>query len=203
MRMVTKLNRKSLRAQEKSGHHDVPGRNQEVTRVVHSACLCVKCQHSHLGACRTPILTTVQQFGQRMSHHPIARVTSSAVTNSKDTTIKLHSAHCCKLTSFVQCNPSRSRYSSTNSKPMYDFHKLHWSWLWFRHQVGGVYVRTHLLRDEPFFGLEACCIHKFCMSTCFALPRPLQLTKHIVAVASRCRFKPTYNAQVVRHAPDS
>ena len=32
------------------------------------------------------------------------------------------------------------------------------------------------------------CTHRFCMSTCFAFPRPLRLTRHIVAEASRCRF---------------
>ena len=40
MRMVTKLNRKSLRALEKSGHHNVPKRIQDVSGVFHSA-LCV------------------------------------------------------------------------------------------------------------------------------------------------------------------
>ena len=42
--MVTKLNRKSLRAREESGHHKVPGRNQEVSGVVHNAGPCVACQ---------------------------------------------------------------------------------------------------------------------------------------------------------------
>ena len=37
MRMVIKLNRKSLRALKKSGHHNVPRRNQGV---VHSARVC-------------------------------------------------------------------------------------------------------------------------------------------------------------------
>ena len=44
-KMVTKVNRKSLRAEEISGHHNVPGRNQEVSRAVRSARLCVACQH--------------------------------------------------------------------------------------------------------------------------------------------------------------
>ena len=39
--MVSKLKRKPLRAQGKSGHHNVPGRNQEVAWVVHGARLCV------------------------------------------------------------------------------------------------------------------------------------------------------------------
>ena len=52
---------------------------------------------------------------------------------------------------------------------------------WFHHQVSKVHVRRHFLRA---------CIHKFCMSTCFALPSPPRLTKHIVAKASRCRFSP-------------
>ena len=59
MRMVTKLNRKSLGALEKSGHHNVPERNQEVSGVVHSARLFVKCQHFPWGTCRPQILTTV------------------------------------------------------------------------------------------------------------------------------------------------
>ena len=46
MRMVTKLKRKSLRPLEKSGHHNVPGRNQEVSGVVHSVRLCVICEES-------------------------------------------------------------------------------------------------------------------------------------------------------------
>ena len=41
---VTKLNRKSLGAPEKSGHHSVPGRDQEVSGVVRSARLGVTCQ---------------------------------------------------------------------------------------------------------------------------------------------------------------
>ena len=43
MRMVTKLNRKSLRALGKSGHHNVLEMSQEVSGVVHSARLCVMC----------------------------------------------------------------------------------------------------------------------------------------------------------------
>ena len=42
--MVTKLIRKSLTAPEKSGHHNVSGRNQEVSKVVRSARLCIACQ---------------------------------------------------------------------------------------------------------------------------------------------------------------
>ena len=41
MRMVTTLNRKSLRALEKAGHQNVTGKNQVVSEVVHSARLCV------------------------------------------------------------------------------------------------------------------------------------------------------------------
>ena len=39
--MVTKLNRKSLREQRKSGYHNEPRKDQEVALVVHSARLCV------------------------------------------------------------------------------------------------------------------------------------------------------------------
>ena len=39
MKMVTKLNRKSLSALGKSGHHNVSGRKQEVSGVVHITCL--------------------------------------------------------------------------------------------------------------------------------------------------------------------
>ena len=38
--------------------------------------------------------------------------------------------------------------------------------------------------------LDASCIHRFCMPTCFALPNPLRLTKHIIAEASSCRLSP-------------
>ena len=105
MRMVTLFNRKSLRALEKSGQRNVPGRKQEVSGVVHSARLCVICQHSPWGTCRIQILATVQTFRQRIFHHSAALVTYGAVTNSKDTTIKLHSARRCELSSLVQCNP--------------------------------------------------------------------------------------------------
>ena len=44
MHMVTQLNRKSLRGQVKSGHHSVPGKEQDVSGVVHSARLYVICQ---------------------------------------------------------------------------------------------------------------------------------------------------------------
>ena len=37
MKIVEKLKRKSLRAPGKSGHHSLPGRNHEVSGVVHSA----------------------------------------------------------------------------------------------------------------------------------------------------------------------
>ena len=115
MRMVTKLNRKSPRALEKSSHHNVPGRNQDVSGVVHCARLCVICQHSPSGTCRIQILTAVQTFRQRISHYPVVLDTCGAATNSKDTTIKLHSARCCVVTSFVQCYPCRSRCCHPNS----------------------------------------------------------------------------------------
>ena len=49
-----------------------------------------------------------------------------------------------------------------------------------RHQVCRIHARVNHLRGEP--------IQRFCMSTCFAFPSPLRLTRHIVAEASRCRF---------------
>ena len=97
MRIVTKLNRKSLRALEKSRHHNVPGKNPEVLGVVHSARLRVICQHFSWGKCGIQILTSVRTFRQRISHHQRVHVSCGAVTNSKDTTIKLHSARCCLL----------------------------------------------------------------------------------------------------------
>ena len=51
-------------------------------------------------------------------------------------------------------------------------------------------------RHQPIFfvanrcDLDASCIHRFCISTCCALPKPLRLTNHIVAEASKCRFDP-------------
>ena len=47
-------------------------------------------------------------------------------------------------------------------------------------------MTTFFVMNRP--DLEASCIHKFYMSTCFSLPSPLRLTKHIVAEASKCRF---------------
>ena len=114
-RMATKLNRKALTALRKLGHHNMPRMDQGV---VHSARLCVICQHSPSGTCRIQILTIVQTLQQRIAHHPLVLVACGAVTNSKGTTIKLHPARCCELASFVQCKPSRYRCCPTNSKPM-------------------------------------------------------------------------------------
>ena len=65
VRMVTQINRKPLRAQEKSGHHNVPRRNQQVSRVIRSAHLCVARPHFPSGTFRTQILTTLQAFRQQ------------------------------------------------------------------------------------------------------------------------------------------
>ena len=54
MKIVAKLKRKSLRALRKSGHHSVPGKNQEVPGVVHSARLRAVCQHSPFGRVSDP-----------------------------------------------------------------------------------------------------------------------------------------------------
>ena len=51
--------KKMVRALEKSGHHTVPVKNEEVSEVVRSARLCVTCQHSPSGKSQTQILTTV------------------------------------------------------------------------------------------------------------------------------------------------
>ena len=64
------------------------------------------------------------------------------------------------------------------------------SWHRFRHQVRGVHVRTHLLRDELFLAWRLFVSTSSACRRVFALLRSLRLTKHIVAVASRCRFKP-------------
>ena len=47
-------------------------------------------------------------------------------------------------------------------------------------------VSTFFVVNRP--DLEASCIQSFCMSTCFALPSPLRLIRHIPAEASKCRF---------------
>ena len=75
--------------------------NQEVSGVVHCVRLCVICQHSSSGTCRIQILTTAQTFPPRISHYPTVLVAYRAVTNSKDTTIKLHSTGCCEPTSLT------------------------------------------------------------------------------------------------------
>ena len=94
MRMVTKRSRESLRALEKSGHQNVPERNQEVSEVVHNAHLCVRCQHFPSGTCRIQILTTVPATNPTPSRSPCLSL--AAATNSKVATIKLHSARCCE-----------------------------------------------------------------------------------------------------------
>ena len=87
MRKVTKLNRKSLRTLEKSGHHDVLEgilKSQESFTVpVH-----VSCVHTDPDNC--------SNISARISLHPVVLVAHGAVTNSEDTTIKLHSARCCE-----------------------------------------------------------------------------------------------------------
>ena len=54
MRMVTKLNRKSLKALENSGHHRAPRKKQEVSEAVQSARLCFTSDHSSSGTCQLP-----------------------------------------------------------------------------------------------------------------------------------------------------
>ena len=80
------------------------------------------------------------------------------------------------------------RGCSTNSLS-HDSHELHdlWPWTRVRHQLGEFHVRTHLLRDEPL-QVGGFLFHRLCMSTCFALPSRLRLTRPIVAWAPRCRF---------------
>ena len=107
--MVAKLNRKSLRAPEKSGHYNVPGTNQEV---VHNARLRVICQHSPWGTCRP-----VQALRQRSSHHPIVLVTYGAAINSKGTTIKLHSARCYESTSLTMQKAAGGMLTQFHSSP--------------------------------------------------------------------------------------
>ena len=98
-KIVTK--NQSLRATGMSGHQNVPRRKQEVSGVVHNARLCVTCQHSPSGTCQIQILTTVQTFRHQFSHPPQVLVAHGAVTNSKDTTIKVHSACCFDSTSLT------------------------------------------------------------------------------------------------------
>ena len=65
----------------------------------------------------------------------------------------------------------------------------------FRFGSGFVIQSAGLKLVPTFFAtnlpdLDASCIHRFCMSTCFAWPNPQRLTKHIVAEASKCRLSP-------------
>ena len=55
-----------------------------------------------------------------------------------------------------------------------------------RHEVFRSLLVFFFVVNRP--DLEASCIQRFCLSTCFALPSPLRLARHIVAKASRCRF---------------
>ena len=91
MKAVTKLNTQPQDAestQKRVGHHNVTGKKKKkVSRVVRSARLCVNCQHSPSGTCRT----TASTFPPRMSHHPAVRSVHVAAT---DIMIKLHSAVC-------------------------------------------------------------------------------------------------------------
>ena len=66
---------------------------------------------------------------------------------------------------------------------------------------GFTFVPTLIVTN--LFGLEAPRVHKFCMSTRFALPSPQGLAKHVVAVASRCRFNAHATPKVLRHALNS
>ena len=156
-------------------------KNQEVSGVVHNARLCVTCQHSPSGTCGSQILTTVQTFRQRFSHHPQVRVTCGGVTNSKGTEINLHSARCCDLASFMQCYPSRSRCCTTNSKPM----------IFIRCTIfgpgGGFLIKSAGITFVPtffvtnLFDLEASCITSSACRRVLPCPALLRLTKHIVA----------------------
>ena len=50
--------------------------------------------------------------------------------------------------------------------------------------AGSTFVSTFLVTN--FSNLDASCVHRCCTLTCFTLPKPLRLSKHIAADASRC-----------------
>ena len=167
--MVTKLHRKSL--WEVGSTTMCPERNRK-SQESSTVPVCVSYVNS------TPrVLTTVETFRQRISHHPVVPDNYGAVTNGKDTTIKLHSAEHAGL---AQCNPAPSLYCSTNSQ-----HIIFNNCSIFGPGNG---VSYPLSSSRTCHG--ASYIHQFCMSTCFALPNPLRLTRHIATVESRCRFNP-------------
>ena len=109
LKMVTKLHRRSMKAQGKSGHHNVPGRKQDVPGVVQSAprkmCHMSTLLFGHLSDDCSNTSTTKCSL-------PVVRATFGAATTSKDTMIKIYSARCCELTSLVQCNPANPPVSS-------------------------------------------------------------------------------------------
>ena len=190
MKMVTKHNRMSLGALEKSGHHNQSRKEQEVSGVVHSARLCVICQHSSSGTCQIQILRIVQTFRQRISHHPEALVTYDTAINSKNSTIKLHSAYYWESAGLARCYLERRLDCSTNTKAtIFIVCSIFGLGNDFAIKSAGLtFVSTFFVTN--LLDLKVSCIHKCCMSTCFNLSNPLRLIKHTVVMTSRCRFNP-------------
>ena len=131
--------------------------------------LCVTRQHSPSGTC----LTTIKTF------RPISKLIS--------------------MTPFVppSCAQPDHRDSKFSKKALVSA-QLAFLICCFEHfglgsgfvikSAGFTFVPTFFVTNRP--DLETSCIHRFCMSTCFALPSPPRLTKYTVAEASRCRFSP-------------
>ena len=156
---------------DKSGHHNAPGKNQEVSRVVRNAHLCVACQHSSSGTSRTQILTTLQTFRQRIAsrHHaekrlqddhrkfpamppklclprqePIAPLRMSLSLILLWLRVRLTFPPITDHVLLIISNtvPQTRIHDAHELRDFRSRHRL-------RHQVGGVHARADLLRDEP------------------------------------------------------
>ena len=128
-----------------------------------------------------------RDFSVTHFHLPVVRVTFDAVTNGKDSMIKLPFARCCGHTSLHSATWLAPSTAQRIDNPPVSCSSM------LGLGKGFVIKSAGFTCEPPFFmtnfsDLDASCTHKCCTFTCFALPKPRRLTKHIVADASSCSF---------------
>ena len=205
--MDTKLIRKSLRAQEKSGHHNVPGMKSQES-------FAVPVFVSHVNMCRTQIPNCFANQLCAHQHEESGLKTANAISGHAANFCqpRQNKLHHCDFPGVSLC--CRCAQLAGFSLPFVKTsHQSHTIYSYSLQTVFNELVAHEKFMSCSIFGLGIRFVIKsegvtlmptffvtifsnwmshaftvFRMSTCFALPKPLRLTKHIVGEASRCRF---------------
>ena len=123
--------------------------------------------------CRDP---RQERHGQASDRTLLCAQQDCAMTNGTDIKVKLHPACCCERTILYGATQLAAgtalRIDNPSVSPTAQF--------------SASCVPTFFVTNLS--DLDASYIHLCCTFTCFALPNPLLLTRHLVADASKCRF---------------